>query len=326
MKAKKFQHALEKLNRREVGQVALDLYQKLPEALQQSVTHALVLGTPTPVFPKAMDAANNLLKHIQHFARQVRRQYYNYPNTIVSKNLQVQWDAPIKQWLKWLIEDPPFALDASEKALALEELYQLLCDASDMAYFQTEDVFGAFPYAQVDLYKILLRNWAVAETPMGALQRGLDVLLYNALNLSTLYADLMEVYIQELGQATAWQQAIVYAKDLLMKDGIDVPKQEQGMLQQMFYSKARGQQIDRHNNLVELIFRLYCHLDTHSMGAQFFQAYHCEPNPEAKLYTLVGLLLAFEQKQLVDDYLKQAKKERLILRPSLEAMVSGRNP
>ena len=59
MKAKKFQHALEKLNRREVGQVALDLYQKLPEALQQSVTHALVLGTPTPVFPKAMDAANN---------------------------------------------------------------------------------------------------------------------------------------------------------------------------------------------------------------------------------------------------------------------------
>lgn len=323
MKATTFQNELVKLTRRELVQVALELYQYLSQEEQASFTCSTLLRMAIPDLPQVVDSAETLLHQIQYFATQVRQRYYYYPNAAVSPTEQEHWSTPVRQWLEWLTQKAPFALDAPTKALALEELYRVFCAASDAAYFKGEEVFVALNCSQTTFYQLILQHWATTTNSTTLLQKGLDLLLYNAVNLSTLYADLMDVYLQVLG-AERWQQALNHAQQLLWQHDLDVAKQARNLGNHLFHSKAEGRQVAIHNNLVELIFRLYAHLGHPKTAAQFFQQHYCAPTQEVRLYVLIGLLIGFDQSDLTQEYLEEAVAQPIPLRPSLQALVNRR--
>lgn len=318
MKAKELKKYLEQLSKSDLTNMTLDLYKMLPKAKRQDFQLNLLLASATTneKSKKKLSLEIEALK-IEQFARNAHLQNYLYPNDVVATKARRNWSNLVRKWFKNLSNTARQGADYHQQASLLEELYLLLCDACQQEYFLCDDPFQAIKITQVDFYKTTLLLWQEAEGKGLVVQKGIELMIFNPLNNYTLYSQLMVIYLEFLDASDLQRKAIDYALAILVENGFTVTRKEGAILEQPSLSTEDYWHEEVHNNLVELIYRLYTQLGDLEKAIEFFKGNYYERKNEIRLYVLVRLLFEAGNHERIRYEIERATKCGIQPRESL---------
>jgi hypothetical protein len=323
MKAKDLKVYLEKLPKAELTDIALDIYKMLPKAKRQEVQLQLLLAHSAQKKNKKQPSLRIEELRLEQFVRNARLLHYLYPNEVVTAKARKNWKIRVRKWFKNLTDPQRTDINLSLQAELLEQLYVLLCEACEHKYFRCEDPFQAIGITQLDFYREVLLLWQSASGKEVLIEKGMELMIFNALNTYTLYAQLMVVYLTLLDSNWLQARAIEHAQKLLAENNFDASAKRR-----LFDSASSLSEDDYwheqvHNNLIELIYRMYTRMGHVEKAIDFFKQYYYERNNEIRLYVLVRLLFEGGNQERIRYEIERALQQGIKPRPNLLSLLEG---
>ena len=321
MKAKDLKRYLEQLPKSELSTLTLELYQSLSKRKKQDFQLKLLLATTVHKSSKKQLSFALEKLNIEQFVKNAHLLHYFYPNEVITTKERKNWTAPVEKWFKSLTNTTKKKKNLIKRAELLEQLYVVLCDACEQEYFLCEDPFQALRITQIEFYKATLGLWAQAAGKEVLINKGIELLIFNPLNSYTLYSQLMVAYSELLQDDILYRTAIDQALALLAENNFNPHRRS--VVKQSVLSVEDYWHEQVHNNLVELIYRLYTLLGHLESAIDFFKKNYYERKEEIRLYVLVRLLFEDGNVERIQHELEKAIEEGIEPRASLMQLLES---
>lgn len=321
MKIGELREKLSKLQKDEIIKIASEFYKLIPKAKKEDYDIDSIVNNPESKTKKASKntviSFPELVLEVEQFIINVKDQNYLYPNKAVPKKERATWRFKVKKWHKELNNSKRKDADKKKQVETFTNLYEILCESCGYNYFSAYDTFESVKIEQVEFYRNVLSLFIETEGKSELPKFGIDLILNNYLNRYTLESNLMLILIEYLTIPDLKNKSIDYVKSQIIKNGFTTKNENN----RSDFSMDSFKKKEKHNNLVELNFRLEMSLFNEESAIAFFKENHYERDEEVKLYILIRLLMDYREKDRIINEIKLAKEQGVKPRKSLRDLV-----
>lgn len=277
--------------------LVVELYKALPKQHKEDEDLQRMLRRPGEIqeirktrrAPRRPDMGA-LLYDVESFLSDARKELYIAPNRIIPKRQRSKWRFQVKRFIKDLLaaaEDPE---DLTDAARLLEELYGLLCTASAVWLFPSEDPFRSVGIPQPDFLDHVLTLRQASEPPGDFVRRGLTLALEHELDRDTLRSNLTVVLLRHLKTPALRELALEECTARLTALG-PTPSRRTGRGGVGTSWRSDYEWRDRNRGLSEMGFRCHLALGEPEEAIEYFRRHwRWSDNAEVHLFCLLDLL------------------------------------
>ncbi|MEA4902892.1 hypothetical protein [Desulfitobacterium sp.] len=318
--------------REELGLLAVEMYKAIPKKIRDEKNvdimvkdiHAFLAQNKAGREKKKAIDLSVLQYEINQFLSDAYNQYYFAPNQFVRKKERPKWRFKVKEYIKDLESVPCQGKDALAAADLLKKLYILLCDASVIYLFNTEDPFRSVGIEQPALADLVISRILAQGINNESLRQAIGLVIEDKHDRETLPSHLILKLVGNLKTPQAKSMAIEESKLLnselrkaLQTSSSNNKKRSSSQTDVNHYLA-----INKINNLVETVLRLAFALYEYEEGIRYFRDNYLEQNKEIALYVLLELLFEYDLKDFWLKEYERALAQGIKPRKGLQSMAA----
>ena len=301
--------------------IIVELYKKIPKkTIEEHRMDELVrdpgsyAGLAKALKSEPQRTLDELEPDIVEFVADAKNQYYFAPNSIIRKKDRPKWRFIVKRFIHDLQLAPDTPEDAAKAAELLEQLYALLCEATEHILFSTDDPFRSVGIAQERLYSIIVQMIRRDAPPKKWVAKAIALAIEHSPGRGYMHQELSLALLDHLNTAPLKELAIEEAERFLADAKAQLRLVTKKSRDAWNKENALSSKIE---SLTELV--LYCRfaLSEYEEGAQFFLQHDPSSSREVTYFRLLLRLLRADQKDLWLRFYQQAIREGVPVRDSL---------
>lgn len=165
MLVKEIRLELSKYDRKELEEIIIELYKKVPKKVKESYCIDEYIKNKKELATKKEEklSFDELISEIKWFISCVDKDYYCSPNNVISKQERQKWRFKVKKYYKELKSTDPISDDGKISTELLIELFKKLSYGNYILKFSNWQTFKAIGVSQTEFYftiitKILLNT------------------------------------------------------------------------------------------------------------------------------------------------------------------------
>ncbi len=256
---------------------------------------------------------NDLKQKIDLFIDHAYKQYYFAPNSFIHKKERPKWRFIVKAFIKDLQDISIVSAEGNIATDLLKKLYEMLSYACSYYIFNTENPFRSVGIEQTVLLDTVIMRKLGSGINNESVKSVIELVTNSELDRETIHSSLIQVLVMNLkspdSKVIAIEQCKLLKKELQSKP---TPAKKTWSSDSSDYKR-----VDKINNLVETVFRIYTELYEYDEGIKYFNGNNIERDAEVSLYVLLSLLLEYNLKELWLREYDEAQKKGVKPRESL---------
>ena len=312
MLVKDLRKTLEKYDKKEMTDIVVELYKRLPKKIKEDYDIDKFIediNNKTKKEEKKI-SFDDLCKEMRYFLDCAEAGYYSSPNKIVPKKERSNWRFKAKRYYKELTKTISTTDIGVKSTKLLIELYELVSEGTYTLVFTNWDTFKALGVSQTEYFDMLLKRILFTGESINNIKVCVD-LLNSERDPDVLAMFLIDIFIDNLKT----EDSKVTAITLLDEKVIEVNDKLKNLGKRNNYDYEYKLRSDN-NIYTETITRLYFSSFEVDKGISYFKKYYKERDVEIKEYYLLDILKELE---LYEDYITEYDKasKKIELRESL---------
>ena len=180
MKVSEIRTELKKYNSKELENIIIELYQRIPKRKKEEHNIDLLIKDVNYKKKEKLKEENlgfdELQKEMKYFFSCVDEGLYSSPNNTISKSERSGYRFKVKKYYKKLCEIDGNSPDFEYATNLLIELYKRLSKGSNYLLFANWETFRALGVEQVDFLEVIVKRLLYKEVNEDRLKRCIDVL------------------------------------------------------------------------------------------------------------------------------------------------------
>lgn len=296
MLVKDLRKTLEKYDKKEMTDIVVELYKRLPKKVKEDYDIDKFIediNNKTKKEEKKV-SFDDLCKEMGYFLDCAKAGYYSSPNKVVPKKERSNWRFKAKRYYKELTKTIPTTDIGVKSTKLLIELYELVSRGTNTLVFTNWDTFRALGVNQVEYLDMLYKRILSTGNSINNIKVCID-LLDNCKDPDILDEFLINVFIDNLRT----EESKLTAINLLDEKVVEVKEKIKSLGKKYNYHDMYY--LEKDNNLyVEIATRLYFSSFEVDDGIKYYQKNYIHYDSEVKEYILLEILRELE---LYEDWI-----------------------
>lgn len=308
MLVKDLRKTLEKYDKKEMTDIVVELYKRLPKKVKEDYDIDKFIediNNKTKKEEKKV-SFDDLCSEMRYFLDCAKAGFYSSPNKVVPKKERSNWRFKAKRYYKELIKTIPTTDIGVKSTKLLIELYELVSRGTNTLVFTNWDTFRALGVSQTEYFDMLLKRVLSTGESINNIKVCID-LLDNCKDPDVLDEFLINIFIDNLRT----EESKLTAINLLDEKVVEVKEKIRSLGKK--YNHYDMCYLEEDNNLyVETVTRLYFSSFEVDEGIKYYQKNYIHYNSEVKEYILLEILRELElYEDWIAEYERASKKIKL---------------
>ena len=308
MLVKDLRKTLEKYDKKEMTDIVVELYKRLPKKVKEDYDIDKFIediNNKTKKEEKKV-SFDDLCSEMRYFLDCAKAGFYSSPNKVVPKKERSNWRFKAKRYYKELIKTIPTTDIGVKSTKLLIELYELVSRGTNTLVFTNWDTFRALGVSQTEYFDMLLKRILSTGESINNIKVCID-LLDNCKYPDVLDEFLINIFIDNLRT----EESKLTAINLLDEKVVEVKEKIRSLGKK--YNHYDMYYLEEDNNLyVETVTRLYFSSFEVDEGIKYYQKNYIHYNSEVKEYILLEILRELElYEDWIAEYERASKKIKL---------------
>lgn len=308
MLVKDLSKTLEKYDKKEMTDIVVELYKRLPKKVKEDYDIDKFIediNNKTKKEEKKV-SFDDLCSEMRYFLDCAKAGFYSSPNKVVPKKERSTWRFKAKRYYKELTKTIPTTDIGVKSTKLLIELYELVSRGTNTLVFTNWDTFKALGVSQTEYFDMLLKRILSTGNSINNIKVCID-LLDNCKDPDILDEFLINIFIDNLRT----EESKLTAINLLYEKVVKVKEKIKGLGKKYNYHDMYY--LEEDNNLyVETVTRLYFSSFEVDEGIKYYQKNYIHYNSEVKEYILLEILRELElYEEWITEYESASKKNKL---------------
>ena len=308
MLVKDLRKTLEKYDKKEMTDIVVELYKRLPKKVKEDYDIDKFIediNNKTKKEEKKV-SFDDLCSEMRYFLDCAKAGFYSSPNKVVPKKERSNWRFKAKRYYKELIKTIPTTDIGVKSTKLLIELYELVSRGTNTLVFTNWDTFRALGVSQTEYFDMLLKRVLSTGESINNIKVCID-LLDNCKDTDVLDEVLINIFIDNLRT----EESKLTAINLLDEKVVEVKEKIRSLGKK--YNHYDMYYLEEDNNLyVETVTRLYFSSFEVDEGIKYYQKNYIHYNSEVKEYILLEILRELElYEDWITEYERASKKIKL---------------
>ena len=308
MLVKDLRKTLEKYDKKEMTDIVVELYKRLPKKVKEDYDIDKFIediNNKTKKEDKKI-SFDDLCSEMRYFLDCAKAGYYSSPNKVVPKKERSNWRFKAKRYYKELTKTIPTTDIGVKSTKLLIELYELVSRGTNTLVFTNWDTFRALGVSQTEYFDMLLKRILSTGESINNIKVCID-LLDNCKDPDILDEFLINIFIDNLRT----EDSKLVAINLLDEKVVEVNDKIKNLDKRHKYNYEYKLKSD--NNLyTETITRLYFSSFEVDEGIKYYQKNYIHYDSEVKEYILLEILKELElYEDWITEYERASKKIKL---------------
>ena len=308
MLVKDLRKTLEKYDKKEMTDIVVELYKRLPKKVKEDYDIDKFIediNNKTKKEEKKV-SFDDLCSEMRYFLDCAKAGFYSSPNKVVPKKERSNWRFKAKRYYKELIKTIPTTDIGVKSTKLLIELYELVSRGTNTLVFTNWDTFRALGVSQTEYFDMLLKRVLSTGESINNIKVCID-LLDNCKDPDVLDEFLINIFIDNLRT----EESKLTAINLLDEKVVEVKEKIRSLGKK--YNHYDMYYLEEDNNLyVETVTRLYFSSFEVDEGIKYYQKNYIHYNSEVKEYILLEILKGLElYEDWIAEYERASKKIKL---------------
>lgn len=308
MLVKDLRKTLEKYDKKEMTDIVVELYKRLPKKVKEDYDIDKFIediNNKTKKEEKKV-SFDDLCSEMRYFLDCAKAGFYSSPNKVVPKKERSNWRFKAKRYYKELIKTIPTTDIGVKSTKLLIELYELVSRGTNTLVFTNWDTFRALGVSQTEYFDMLLKRVLSTGESINNIKVCID-LLDNCKDPDVLDEFLINIFIDNLRT----EESKLTAINLLDEKVVEVKEKIRSLGKK--YNHYDMYYLEEDNNLyVETVTRLYFSSFEADEGIKYYQKNYIHYNSEVKEYILLEILRELElYEDWITEYERASKKIKL---------------
>ena len=308
MLVKDLRKTLEKYDKKEMCDIVVELYKRLPKKVKEDYdidNYIEDINNKTKKEEKKV-SFDDLCKEMRYFLDCAKAGFYSSPNKVVPKKERSTWRFKAKRYYKELTKTIPTTDIGVKSTKLLIELYELVSRGTNTLVFTNWDTFKALGVSQTEYFDMLLKRILSIGNSINNIKVCID-LLDNCKDPDILDEFLINIFIDNLRT----EESKLTAINLLDEKVVKVKEKIKGLGKKYNYHDMYY--LEEDNNLyVETVTRLYFSSFEVDEGIKYYQKNYIHYDSEVKEYILLEILRELElYEDWITEYERVSKKIKL---------------
>lgn len=308
MLVKDLRKTLEKYDKKEMADIVVELYKRLPKKVKEDYDIDKFIediNNKTKKEEKKV-SFDDLCSEMRYFLDCAKAGFYSSPNKVVPKKERSNWRFKAKRYYKELIKTIPTTDIGVKSTKLLIELYELVSRGTNTLVFTNWDTFRALGVSQTEYFDMLLKRVLSTGNSINNIKVCID-LLDNCKDPDILDEFLINIFIDNLRT----EESKLTAINLLDEKVVKVKEKIKGLGKKYNYHDMYY--LEEDNNLyVETVTRLYFSSFEVDEGIKYHQKNYIHYDSEVKEYILLEILRELElYEDWITEYERVSKKIKL---------------
>ena len=308
MLVKDLRKTLEKYDKKEMTDIVVELYKRLPKKVKEDYDIDKFIediNNKTKKEEKKV-SFDDLCSEMRYFLDCAKAGFYSSPNKVVPKKERSNWRFKAKRYYKELIKTIPTTDIGVKSTKLLIELYELVSRGTNTLVFTNWDTFRALGVSQTEYFDMLLKRVLSTGESINNIKVCID-LLDNCKDPDVLDEFLINIFIDNLRT----EESKLTAINLLDEKVVEVKEKIRSLGKK--YNHYDMYYLEEDNNLyVETVTRLYFSSFEVDEGIKYYQKNYIHYNSEVKEYILLEILRELElYEEWITEYESASKKIKL---------------
>ncbi len=308
MLVKDLRKTLEKYDKKEMCDIVVELYKRLPKKVKEDYdidNYIEDINNKTKKEEKKV-SFDDLCKEMRYFLDCAKAGYYSSPNKVVPKKERSNWRFKAKRYYKELTKTIPTNDIGVKSTKLLIELYELVSRGTNTLVFTNWDTFRALGVNQVEYLDMLYKRILSTGNYINNIKVCID-LLDNCKDPDIVDEFLINVFIDNLRT----EESKLTAINLLDEKVVKVKEKIKSLGKKCNYHDMYY--LEEDNNLyVETVVRLYFSSFEVDEGIKYYQKNYIHYDREVKEYILLEILRELElYEDWITEYERASKKINL---------------
>lgn len=253
MLVKDLRKTLEKYDKKEMTDIVVELYKRLPKKVKEDYDIDKFIediNNKTKKEEKKV-SFDDLCSEMRYFLDCAKAGFYSSPNKVVPKKERSNWRFKAKRYYKELIKTIPTTDIGVKSTKLLIELYELVSRGTNTLVFTNWDTFRALGVSQTEYFDMLLKRVLSTGESINNIKVCID-LLDNCKDPDVLDEFLINIFIDNLRT----EESKLTAINLLDEKVVEVKEKIRSLGKK--YNHYDMYYLEEDNNLyVETVTRLY---------------------------------------------------------------------
>ena len=308
MLVKDLRKTLEKYDKKEMTDIVVKLYKRLPKKVKEDYDIDKFIediNNKTKKEEKKV-SFDDLCSEMRYFLDCAKAGFYSSPNKVVPKKERSNWRFKAKRYYKELTKTIPITDIGVKSTKLLIELYELVSRGTNTLVFTNWDTFRALGVSQTEYFDMLLKRVLSTGESINNIKVCID-LLDNCKDPDVLDEFLINIFIDNLRT----EESKLTAINLLDEKVVEVKEKIRSLGKK--YNHYDMYYLEEDNNLyVETVTRLYFSSFEVDEGIKYYQKNYIHYNSEVKEYILLEILRELElYEDWIAEYERASKKIKL---------------
>ena len=308
MLVKDLRKTLEKYDKKEMTDIVVELYKRLPKKVKEDYDIDKFIediNNKTKKEEKKI-SFDDLCSEMRYFLDCAKAGFYSSPNKVVPKKERSNWRFKAKRYYKELIKTIPTTDIGVKSTKLLIELYELVSRGTNTLVFTNWDTFRALGVSQTEYFDMLLKRVLSTGESINNIKVCID-LLDNCKDPDVLDEFLINIFIDNLRT----EESKLTAINLLDEKVVEVKEKIRSLGKK--YNHYDMYYLEEDNNLyVETVTRLYFSSFEVDESIKYYQKNYIHYNSEVKEYILLEILRELElYEDWIAEYERASKKIKL---------------
>ena len=308
MLVKDLRKTLEKYDKKEMTDIVVELYKRLPKKVKEDYDIDKFIediNNKTKKEEKKV-SFDDLCSEMRYFLDCAKAGYYSSSNKVIPKKERSNWRFKAKRYYKELTKTIPTTDIGVKSTKLLIELYELVSRGTNTLVFTNWDTFRALGVNQVEYLDMLYKRILSTGNSINNIKVCID-LLDNCKDPDILDEFLINVFVDNLRT----EESKLTAINLLDEKVVEVKEKIKSLGKKYNYHDMYY--LEEDNNLyVETATRLYFSSFEVDEGIKYYQKNYIHYNSEVKEYILLEILRELElYEEWITEYESASKKIKL---------------
>ena len=308
MLVKDLRKTLEKYDKKEMTDIVVELYKRLPKKVKEDYDIDKFIediNNKTKKEEKKV-SFDDLCSEMRYFLDCAKAGFYSSPNKVVPKKERSNWRFKAKRYYKELTKTISTTDIGVKSTKLLIELYELVSRGTNTLVFTNWDTFRALGVSQTEYFDMLLKRVLSTGESINNIKVCID-LLDNCKDPDVLDEFLINIFIDNLRT----EESKLTAINLLDEKVVEVKEKIRSLGKK--YNHYDMYYLEEDNNLyVETVTRLYFSSFEIDEGIKYYQKNYIHYNREVKEYILLEILRELElYEDWITEYERVSKKIKL---------------
>ena len=308
MLVKDLRKTLEKYDKKEMADIVVELYKRLPKKVKEDYDIDKFIediNNKTKKEEKKV-SFDDLCREVRYFLDCAKAGYYSSPNKVVPKKERSNWRFKAKRYYKELTKTIPNTDIGVKSTKLLIELYELVSEGTYTLVFTNWDTFKALGISQTEYFDMLLKRILSTGYSINNTKVCVD-LLNSERDPDVLAMFLIDIFIDNLRT----EDSKLIAITLLDEKVIEVNDKLKNLGKRNNYNYEYKLRCDN-DIYTETVTRLYFSSFEVDKGISYFKKYYKEYKEEVKEYHLLDILKELElYEDWITEYERASKKIKL---------------